>query len=90
MTQVSDMIEALVAVGLAGNVVQFVHTSAEILAQSKAIWRTGNPSSITELRTLTETLTKQVEMMQSSLEMNRANTTNISPEDQVCNAWPIR
>ncbi|KAF4624989.1 hypothetical protein G7Y89_g13181 [Cudoniella acicularis] len=61
------MLEALVAFGLAGNIVQFVQYAGELISQANDIRKKGGPSSLHDLRKLTDTLTKQASIIQSHL-----------------------
>jgi len=74
--------EALVAVGLAGNVVQFVQFAGKLVSETNTIRRTGNPSSIPGLRILTDTLTKQAASIRKCLSAS-ANSAPLSQEEQV-------
>lgn len=81
--------EALVAVGLAGNVVQFVQTAGQLISQTITIKQTGGPSSLPELRNLVQTLTKQAGMIKTRL---GANSASHSEEDKVgipIRGWPV-
>lgn len=49
--------EALVAVGLAGNVVQFVQFSGQFISLAKEIKRKGAPSSLVNLRKAVQVIT---------------------------------
>ncbi|KAE8440344.1 hypothetical protein EG329_008460 [Mollisiaceae sp. DMI_Dod_QoI] len=67
------MLEALVAIGLAGNVIQFVQYAGEMISQAKAIRKSGSPSSLPDLRKLTESLTKQAYIIEGHLEALNAS-----------------
>jgi hypothetical protein len=72
--------EALVAVGLAGNVVQFVQFSAQLISIAKDIKKTGAPASLLELKELTQNLTQQTQVIVMRL---KANTATLEQEEQV-------
>ncbi|KUJ11274.1 uncharacterized protein LY89DRAFT_674608 [Mollisia scopiformis] len=67
------MLEALVAIGLAGNVIQFVQYAGEMISQANAIRKSGSPSSLPDLRKLTESLTKQACIIEGHLEALNAS-----------------
>ena len=69
--------------GLAGNVVQFVQSTGELISETNAIPKTGSPASLPELRKLTETLIKQAESIQNCLATNAGTSTTLAQEDQV-------
>ena len=73
--------EALVAVGLAGNVVQFVQFSGELLSLAKEIKEKGTPSSLLDLRKVAQNLAEQTRVIVSRL---KANTATLEQEEQVC------
>ncbi len=60
--------EALVAVGLAGNVMQFVQFSSKLISIAAEIKKKGGPSSLPELQTLSKSLTQQAEIIATRLE----------------------
>jgi hypothetical protein len=70
--------EALLAVGLAGNVVQFVQFAGELISEARSIMKNGSPKSIPELRHLSETLTKQAGMIKARL---KASNATLAEED---------
>jgi hypothetical protein len=72
--------EALVAVGLAGNVVQFVQFSGKLIAEAHRIRQTGSPSSVPDLRDLAQTLITQADTIYKCL---KSNSTTLAKEDQV-------
>ncbi|RYN71864.1 hypothetical protein AA0117_g8992 [Alternaria alternata] len=51
--------EALIAVGLAGNVVQFLQGAGTLIAEANAIRKSGSPSSLPDLQRLSTRLTDQ-------------------------------
>lgn len=61
------MLEALVAIGLAGTVVQFFQCACEFISQTNAIRKTGGPSSLADLRKLTESLTMRAAVIEAQL-----------------------
>ncbi|USP77500.1 hypothetical protein yc1106_04774 [Curvularia clavata] len=71
--------EALVAVGLAGNVVQFVQFSGQLISLAKEIKKKGAPSSLLELRKVTEGLTQQTRVIVTRL---KANAATLEQEEQ--------
>jgi len=72
--------EALVAVGLAGNVAQFVQFAGTVISEANSIRRTGSPSSLPNLRNLTDSLTRQAKSIHRCLKAGNATLTR---EDQV-------
>jgi hypothetical protein len=72
--------EALIAVGLAGNVVTFIQFAHELIREAKSIKATGSASSIPELRKWVAYLTEQSGDFQKRLK--GANAT-VHQEDQV-------
>ncbi|KAH7127161.1 hypothetical protein B0J11DRAFT_605192 [Dendryphion nanum] len=73
--------EALVAVGLAGNVVQFIQFAGKLISEVKSIRETGSPSSFPRLKEVVENLVKQAEIIHQCLTA-KANTTQLTQEDQ--------
>ncbi|KAF1999638.1 hypothetical protein P154DRAFT_563928 [Amniculicola lignicola CBS 123094] len=71
--------EALLAVGLAGNVVQFLQFASKIAAKANVIRKKGQPSSIPQWKQSTQQLARQAEVITDRL---RASTTVLSQEDQ--------
>jgi hypothetical protein len=69
------MLEALVAVGLAGNVVQFIQFAGELITETKVIRRAGHPSRLPDLRKLTDSLIKQADIIHTHLQANIGNQT---------------
>lgn len=67
------------AFGLTGNVVQFVQFAGKIISEMNSI-RTGSPSSLPDLRSLVENLTKQSDTIHKCL---KGNTSQVSQEDEV-------
>ncbi len=76
------MLEALVAIGLAGNIVQFVQSASTLISQTRQIYRTGAPSSMNELKKLVLQLTEQTTMIREQLERCSAQQSLLQ-EDQV-------
>jgi hypothetical protein len=72
--------EALIAVGLAGNVVQFVQGAGALIALAGEIRKNGSPSSLPDLQHLAETLTGQAAILKSRL---KACSATLAQEDQV-------
>ncbi|CAO2653869.1 Nn.00g106020.m01.CDS01 [Neocucurbitaria sp. VM-36] len=73
--------EALVAVGLAGNVVQFITSAGTFLKEANEIRKSGSPLSLPKLKTLTEVLTRQAALLKTRLEASSAVKT-LAEEDQ--------
>ncbi|KAI5365697.1 hypothetical protein J4E82_011269 [Alternaria postmessia] len=71
--------EALVAVGLAGNVVQFVQFSGQLISLAKEIKKKGAPSSLIDLRKVAQNLTEQTRVIVDRL---TANTATLEQEEQ--------
>ncbi|KAF2178066.1 hypothetical protein K469DRAFT_512952, partial [Zopfia rhizophila CBS 207.26] len=71
--------EALLAVGLAGNVVQFVQFTGKLITESNEIRRKGSPSSLPDLKSLSETLTKHAGLIKAQL---KASNAILTQEDQ--------
>ncbi|KAF2106175.1 hypothetical protein BDV96DRAFT_654889 [Lophiotrema nucula] len=61
--------EALVAVGLAGNIVQFVQFSGNLISEAKAMKRAGSHTSLSRLKELSETLTRQAKIIKWLLDI---------------------
>lgn len=59
--------EALVALGFAGNVVQFIQGAGALIVLAYEIRDTGNPRSIPELTTLSDTLIGHAAMLRARL-----------------------
>ncbi|KAI4958244.1 hypothetical protein J4E86_003842 [Alternaria arbusti] len=72
--------EALIAVGLAGNVVQFLQGVGSLIAEANAIRKSGSPSSLQDLRRLSTTLTDQAAVLKTRL---KACSATLKEEDQV-------
>ncbi|KAH6951184.1 hypothetical protein BKA56DRAFT_711885 [Ilyonectria sp. MPI-CAGE-AT-0026] len=72
--------EALVAIGLSGNVVQFVQFAGQLISETNSIRQNGSPSSLPDLRNLTDSLTKQADAIHKSLP-SKASTAMLAPED---------
>ena len=77
--------EALVAFGLAGNVVQLTHFAGSLLSELKSIKRTGSPSSLPELITLVAIVNGQIDTIHACLlsDLERRGSTRLRKEDQV-------
>jgi len=74
--------EALIAVGLAGNVVQFIQGAGQLISISAQIRKNGSPSSIPELQKLSRELTTQAAIVKSRLEGR--NGTLVSEDKVSC------
>jgi hypothetical protein len=75
-----DDMEALLAVGLAGNVVQFVQFSGQLISLAKEIKKRGAASSLLDLRKVAQNLTQQTRVIVTRL---KANTATLEQEEQV-------
>ncbi|CAN9221747.1 unnamed protein product [Alternaria alternata] len=71
--------EALIAVGLAGNVVQFIQGAGTLIAQANAIRESSSPSSLPGLQRLCKTLTDQAAVLRTRL---KACSATLKEEDQ--------
>ncbi|RYN83646.1 hypothetical protein AA0117_g1679 [Alternaria alternata] len=71
--------EALLAVGLAGNVVQFVQFSGQLISLAKEIKKRGAASSLLDLRKVAQNLTQQTRVIVTRL---KANTATLEQEEQ--------
>jgi hypothetical protein len=74
--------EALAAVALAGNVLQFVQFSGQLITDLSSIRTTGHVKALPPLKSLAEELVKQASILQVRLEANAA-VQALSQEDQV-------
>jgi hypothetical protein len=72
--------EALIAVGLAGNVVQFVQGVGTLISLVNSIRSAGSPSSLPRLKHLSESLIGQAAVLRLRLE---ACSATLAVEDQV-------
>lgn len=72
--------EALVAVGLASNVVQFVQFASKLISEAYHIKNSGTPSSIHDLRKVSDSIVAQAETIHNSLKSTSAVLTQ---EEQV-------
>lgn len=72
--------EALVAVGLAANVVQFVQFSSQLIAETARIRHSKDPSTLPNLRNLSQSSITQAETIYKCLKSKSATLTE---EDQV-------
>ena len=78
--------EALIAIGLGGNVVQFVQFSDQLISLAKEIKKKGAPSSLVDLRKVAQNLIQQTRIIVTRL---KANTAILEQEEQVCCASTI-
>jgi hypothetical protein len=78
--------EALVAIGLGGNVVQFVQFSGQLISLAKEIKKKGAPSSLVDLRKVAQNLIQQTRIIVTRL---KANTAILEQEEQVCRASTV-
>jgi hypothetical protein len=78
--------EALIAIGLGGNVVQFVQFSGQLISLAKEIKKKGAPSSLVDLRKVAQNLIQQTRIIVTRL---KANTAILEQEEQVCCASTI-
>ena len=74
--------EALIAVGLAGNVVQFLQGAGTLISIAKSMRSGGKPDrdSLPDIHSLTETLMSQAAVLRSRL---KACSATLAEEDQV-------
>jgi hypothetical protein len=73
--------EALAALGVAGNVVQFVQFAGQLISEVKEIRsEEGSPKSFQALHQISKSATKQAEVIEARLE---AQTHTLSQEEQV-------
>lgn len=73
--------EAIVAVGLAGNVVQFIQFAAQLISEAKTIREKGEPSSLPCLESLSKSLVSLASDIKTRLQ---ASSATLAQEDQVC------
>jgi hypothetical protein len=78
--------EALVAVGLAGNVVQFASSAGTLIKEANLIRKSGSPSSLPKLKEISESLTSQAAALQKRL---KASSATLTEEDQVRGLFEI-
>jgi hypothetical protein len=78
--------EALAAVSLAGNVMQFLHFSSKVISEARTIEKNGGPSSIADLQRFASNSTKQAGIIRSRLQAS-IYTRPLSEENQV---WASR
>jgi hypothetical protein len=71
--------EALIAVGLAGNVVQFVQFSGSLISEMRSICETGSPSAIPDLQKLAKTVVEQAASIQKCL---KSSEKDLEKEEQ--------
>jgi len=74
--------EALAAVSLAGNVMQFVDFSSKIISEARAIEKNGESSSIADLQRFASNSTKHAGIIRSRLQAS-SYTRPLSEENQV-------
>lgn len=72
--------EALLAVGLAGNVVQFVTCAGKFISEANEIRKSGSHAALPGLKKLAEILTSQSTVLKSRL---KASSAILAEEDQV-------
>jgi hypothetical protein len=76
----NTIMEALVAVGLAGNVAQFVSAAGALIKEANSIRKEGGPSSLPKLKNLSEDLMNQAAVLRTRL---KASNATLAEEDQV-------
>lgn len=76
------MLEALVTLGLVGNVIQLIQYSSDLLKQSLEIRRSGAPPPLLELKHITTSSIQQAEAIRAQL-ASQPLTKPLSEEDQV-------
>jgi hypothetical protein len=69
-------------ISLAGNVVQFVQISGQLILEAAAIKRNGEPSSLPQLRNLAANATRQAGVIKSRLQASGAEQA-LTEENQV-------
>ena len=74
--------EALAAVSLAGNVMQFVDFSSKIISEARKIEKNGESSSIADLQRFASNSTKHAGIIRSRLQAS-SYTRPLSEENQV-------
>ncbi|TGO19000.1 hypothetical protein BTUL_0006g00330 [Botrytis tulipae] len=74
--------EALAALSLAGNVMQFVDFSSKIISEARAIEKNGESSSIADLQRFALNYTKHASIIKSRLQASN-DTRPLSEENQV-------
>lgn len=72
--------EALLAVGLAGNVVQFVTCAGTFISEVNEIRKSGSPAALPGLKNSAEVLISQSMVLKSRL---KASSATLAEEDQV-------
>jgi hypothetical protein len=82
MTPKFGNMEAIVAVGLAGNVVQFIQFTGQLVTQAKEIKERGRPSSLPALQNLATQLKNHATILRVHLE-DSAKAKPLSKENQV-------
>jgi len=71
--------EALLAVELAGNVVQLVQFATNLISKTNTIRKSGSPSSLPHLGKLSESLTKEADTIHNCL---KASNASLAQEEQ--------
>ena len=77
------MLEALLALGLAGNVIQLVDFGSKLVARGREIHKSGSLNEIEELRRVAIDSIQQVDRIKDSLIQSAASTGSLSKEEQV-------
>jgi hypothetical protein len=77
--------EALVALSLAGNVVQFIQFSGSLISEFRSIRKNGTPDSLPELKKMVADLNAQADTIHVALlsDLERSGRTKLRNEDQV-------
>ena len=81
--------EALAAVSLAGNVIQFVDFSSKVISEARSIERNGDLSSITDLQRYVSNSTKQAGIIRSRLQAS-TYARPLSEDNQVRSKNDVR
>lgn len=68
------------ALGVAGNVVQFVQFAGQLISEVNQIRKEGSPKSLQTLHQISKNVTKQAEVIEARL---TAQIHNLNQEDQV-------
>jgi hypothetical protein len=77
--------EAVVAVGLAGNVVQFISFAGTLIAETKSLHDIGSPRSLPGILDRINDLTRQAEIIHDRLRASHGPTP-VPTEDKVSHA----
>jgi len=70
--------EAVVAVGLAGNVVQFISFAGTLIAEIKSLHDIGSPRSLPDILDRTNDLIRQAEIIHDHLHASHGPTSVVN------------